>query len=283
MEAVLVSGCSSGIGRACAIELARAGYRTFAGVRSEADSESLRAEPVPGLVPVRLDVRDAASIRGVAERIAGEAGGARLVGLVNNAGISASGPVELLELADVREVLEVNLLGVVRMVQAFLPALRESRGRIVNIGSGEGFLSTPSNAAYCMSKHALEALSDSLRMELAPMGVSVVLVEPGGTRTRIMDKVEGRFRSLADSLPDTARELYAGSMEARRRMPERGRLQPPEAVARAVRRALRDPRPRARYFVGADVRGAFVLGRLLPSSARDGILRALFGFPRPAR
>lgn len=283
MGAVLVTGCSSGIGRACALELARAGYRTFAGVRSEADGASLRSASLPGLVPVELDVRNAGSIRRVVDRLAREAGGEGLAGLVNNAGVSASGPLEYLEIAEIQQVLDVNLLGPVRLVQACLPLLRESRGRIVNIGSGEGFLSTPINSAYCMSKHALEALSESLRMELAPMGIRVILVEPGGTQTRILEKVAARFQALGESLPAGAERLYGKAMEARRRMPERGRLQTPEAVARGVRRALADRRPRARYFVGADVRGAFLLGRLAPASARDAILRWLFGFPRTAR
>jgi NAD(P)-dependent dehydrogenase (short-subunit alcohol dehydrogenase family) len=283
MGAVLVTGCSSGIGRACAIELAQAGFKTFAGVRTEGDGLSLRSKSVPGLVPVQLDVRDSGSIEQVVSRLTREVDDTGFFGLVNNAGVSASGPVEFLDIAEIQEVLNVNLLGPVRLVQAFLPMLRQSAGRIINIGSGEAFLSTPINSAYCMSKHALEALSESLRMELAPTGIRVILVEPGGTRTRIMEKAAARFETLGESLPSTARRLYGKSMEARRRMPERGHLQAPEAVARVVRRALADWRPKTRYFVGADVRGAFMLGRLFPSSARDAILRVLFGFPGAVR
>ncbi len=283
MNAVLVTGCSSGIGRACAIELARAGYKTFAGVRSEADGSWLRSSSVPGVVPVQLDVRDPGAIEEVVNRLSREVDETSFFGLVNNAGVSAPGPVEFLDVAEIQDVLNVNLLGPVRLVQAFLPMLRKSAGRIINIGSGEAFLSTPINSAYCMSKYALEALSESLRMELAPMGIRVILVEPGGTKTHIMEKVAARFQTLGETLPSTARKLYGKSLEARRRMPERGRLQPPEAVARVVRRALGDSRPKARYFVGADVRGAFLLGRLVPSSARDAILRGLFGFPGAAR
>ncbi len=279
MDAVLVTGCSSGIGRACALELARAGYMTFAGVRSEEDASSLRSHSIPGLVPIQLDVRNAESVEQVVRHLAGDLGDTRFLGLVNNAGISASGPVEFLGVDEIQEVLDINLLGPVRLVQAFLPMLRESEGRIINIGSGEAFLATPANSAYCMSKYALEAFSESLRMELAPMGIHVILVEPGGTKTRIMEKVELRFQTLGESLPSTAQTLYGKSMEARRRMPERGRLQAPEKVAGVVRRALDAPKPRARYFVGADVRGAFMLGRLVPSNARDAVLRILFGFP----
>lgn len=281
MRSVLVTGSSSGIGRACALELASAGYGVFAGVRSERDASALRAEPVPRLEPIELDVADPASIDRAMEHIAAEAGDGGLFALVNNAGISASGPVELLDPGELRQVLDVNLIGPMLLIQRCLPMLRRSRGRIVNIGSGEAFLATPSNSAYCMSKHALEALTDSLRMEVAPMGVRVVLVEPGGTETRILEKVEGRFRELRRSLPPEALSLYGPSMEARLAMPQKGRLQPPERVARAVRRALDARRPRARYFAGADVRGALLLGRFAPARVRDGILRRIFGFPHP--
>ena len=280
MRGVLVTGCSSGIGRACALELARAGYKTFAGVRNDDDASSLRSNDQPGLIPVRLDVRDAESIEEAVGSISSALGDSALFGLVNNAGVSAWGPLEFLELSEIQAVLDVNLLGPVRMVQALLPKLRQSSGRIINIGSGEAFLATAINSAYCMSKHALEAFSDSLRMELAPLGVRVVLVEPGGTKTRIFEKEMERLENLRASISPVALDLYGESLDARARMPERGRLQRPEAVARAVRAALDARRPRARYFVGADVRGAFLLGRLVPAVARDQVLRMLFGFPR---
>ncbi len=282
MRGVVVTGCSSGIGRACALELARAGYKTFAGVRNDDDASSLRSNDQPGLIPVRLDVRDAESIEEAVGSISSALGDSALFGLVNNAGVSAWGPLEFLELSEIQAVLDVNLLGPVRMVQALLPKLRQSSGRIINIGSGEAFLATAINSAYCMSKHALEAFSDSLRMELAPLGVRVVLVEPGGTKTRIFEKEMERLENLRASISPVALDLYGESLDARARMPERGRshLLRPEAVARAVRAALDARRPRARYFVGADVRGAFLLGRLVPAVARDQVLRMLFGFPR---
>ncbi len=283
MRAVLVTGSSSGIGRACALELSRHGFRTYAGVRSEADAQALRSLRGADLVPVILDVCDAGAVERVRSQLLGEVGEAGLFGLVSNAGISASGPVEFLDLDEIRRVFDVNVLGAVRLAQAFLPALRRSRGRIVHIGSGEAFLSTPANSAYCMSKHALLALGESLRMEVAPHGVRVIQVEPGGTETRIMDKVAARFERLGASLPPAALELYGDSMDARRRMPENRRLMPPETVARVVRRALSDAKPKARYFVGADVLGAFAAGRWLPAWARDAILRRALGFPRADR
>lgn len=280
-SAVLVTGASSGIGRACALDLEGAGYLVFAGVRSETDAAALRAEAGPGLVPLQLDVRDDDSINAAIEAVKAKVGDAGLYGLVNNAGISASGPLEFLDISDLRNVLEVNLLGPFRMTRGCLPLLRRANGRVVNIGSGEAALATPANGAYCMSKFALEAFSDSLRMELAPSGVRVVVVEPGGTDTRILEKVSARFHEVRSSLPAGGRELYLDSIDARARMPDGAKLLPPEAVARVVRRALLAGRPKARYFAGLDVRGAFLLGRFVPAAARDRVLRLLFGFPKP--
>ena len=281
MRSVLVTGSSSGIGRACALELAEAGNRVFAGVRSVQDASALRAESVPGLEPVELDVSEPASIDRAVGEVAAKSGDGGLFALVNNAGISASGPVEFLGPDELRAVLDVNLIGPMLLIQRCLPMLRRSQGCVVNIGSGEAFLATPSNSAYCMSKHALEALTDSLRMEVAPMGVRVVLVEPGGTETRIIEKVATRFGELRESLPPEALSLYGQSMEARLSMPEKGNLQPPERVAKVVRRAIEARRPRARYFAGADVRGALLLGRFVPVRLRDACLRWIFGFPAP--
>jgi NAD(P)-dependent dehydrogenase (short-subunit alcohol dehydrogenase family) len=277
--AVVITGCSSGIGRACALDLSRAGYRVFAGVRTEQDASSLLAEASTALVPLQLDVRDEDSIAAAARRVAEETGEAGLFALVNNAGVSASGPLEFLEVAELRNVLEVNLLGALRTVKSLLPQLRRGGGRIVNVGSGEAALATPANGAYCMSKFALEALTDTLRMEVAPAGVQVIAVEPGGTQTRILEKVSARFQEVRSSLPADGRDLYLDSIDARARMPEGAKLLAPESVARVIRRALEARRPKARYFAGLDVRGAFLLGRFVPAPARDGLLRLLFGFP----
>ena len=132
-----------------------------------------------------------------------------------------------------------------------------------------------------MSKFALEAFNDSLRMEVAPSGVQVIVVEPGGTETRILEKVSARFQDVRGSLPENGRDLYLDSIDARARMPEGAKLLPPEAVARVVRRALSAGSPKARYFAGLDVRGAFLLGRFVPAAVRDRVLRLLFGFPTP--
>jgi NAD(P)-dependent dehydrogenase (short-subunit alcohol dehydrogenase family) len=270
--AVLVSGCSSGIGRACAVRLSRAGFRVFAGVRDVSDAPPNRGTPVV------LDVSSCDSVARAAAFVSDHLEGAPLVGVVNNAGVSAAGPLAALPLAAVRQALEVNLMGPLRVARDFLPMLRTSRGRVVNIGSGEAFCATPFNGAYCMSKHALEAQTECLRLELAPEGVAVCIVEPGQTDTAILRKVGREFDELEDRLRGEGLQSYALGVRARAAMSARPGM-PPDRVAAAVERALTARNPRARYFVGSNVRAAAVLGRFFPARLRDRIFVRLFGFP----
>jgi NAD(P)-dependent dehydrogenase (short-subunit alcohol dehydrogenase family) len=180
---VVVTGASTGIGLACARLLAGRGFQVFAGVRKEADAEALRSEAA-SLHPVQLDVTDSEGIAEAARTVR-EAAGPGLAGLVNSAGVAVTGPLEYLPVDELRTQLEVNLVGQVAVLQAFLPALRLSRGRIVNISSIGGRVALPLAGPYAASKFALEAVSDSLRRELAPWGVRVAVVEPGGVRTPV--------------------------------------------------------------------------------------------------
>lgn len=277
--AVVITGCSTGIGRACAVRLSRAGFRVFAGVRRQEDVESLRTDGPAGLVPVIFDVNDAASVEAVAERISSEVAEQGLRGLVNNAGISYVGPLEFVDIDEVRRVLETNLLGPLRVTQAFLPLIRAGGGRIINIGSGEGFLATPINAPYCMSKFGLEALSESLRLELLPWNIPVSVIEPGHTTTKILEKGGKQVSELPDTLQGPAYALYEQAIRARHGMSDREGLSP-DLIARAVQRALTARRPRPRYFVGMDVRAAAFLGRIVPARLRVMVFIRLLGFPR---
>jgi NAD(P)-dependent dehydrogenase (short-subunit alcohol dehydrogenase family) len=304
-RAVVVTGCSSGIGRACVTHLARSGFRVFAGVRRAAEvrslaagAESLHADTQPlatasgrdaeapatgAVVPLEIDVASADSVAAAAAFVAERLGDAALWGVVNNAGIAIPGPLETIDLDDVRRVLEVNLLGPLRVARAFLPALRAARGRIVNVGSGEAFLATPLNGAYCMSKHALEACSEALRLELAPASVAVSVIEPGQTQTAILDKTRRGLAALGERASEPAPRAgstagYEAAIRARAAMSDRLGM-PPERVAAAVARALTDRVPKARYFVGLDVRGALLLGRFVPSRVRDLFFSRVLGFP----
>lgn len=266
-KAVLVTGASTGIGRAAALYLSSRGFRVFATARNPADVRDLDG--------IRLDVTDEASIADAAAAVERELGDQGLFGLVNNAGITVSGPLEFLELAEIRRQFDVNLFGQIAVTQSFLPLLRRAKGRIVNLSSISGRVAPPMLGPYAMSKFALEAFSDALRRELEPWGIEVSVIEPGAIQTPIWDKGIESSKERADRLPARARELYGENMDATR---ERARRMseiavPPERVAESVHRALTAERPRTRYLVGSDARIAARLAWLFPDRLLDRVLR----------
>jgi NAD(P)-dependent dehydrogenase (short-subunit alcohol dehydrogenase family) len=187
MKNVLVTGTSTGIGHSTALELARRGWRVFAGVRKEADGEALKREAEGEVHTVLLDVADEASIDSAAAFLAEQTGG-ELHGLVNNAGVYLGGPLELMRPDEIRKTLDVNVTGLLLLTRACLPLLRAAQGRIVNISSISGLIAMPGVSVYAASKHAVEAVTDALRVELQPFGIKVIAVEPGGVKTPIWDK-----------------------------------------------------------------------------------------------
>ncbi len=276
---VVITGASTGIGEASALELDRLGFRVFAGVRAEADGERLRRQASPRLVPLRLDVTDAAQVAEAAQAVAAAVGPAGLAGLVNNAGVVVAGPLELLPLDALRRQLEVNLVGQVAVTQALLPLLRAARGRIVFIGSVNGRLAPPYLGPYAASKHALEAVADSLRLGLRTWGISVALVEPGSVKTPIWDKSRAAADRLAEDLTAEGKALYGEDIEAMRRATVRlaARGMPVDRVVRAVVHSLSAPRPKTRYLLGADNRFILALFKFLPDRVRDWFVRRALG------
>jgi NAD(P)-dependent dehydrogenase (short-subunit alcohol dehydrogenase family) len=264
---VLITGASSGIGEASALRLARAGWRVLAGVRAAADGDRLRAAAGERLEPVTIDVTEPATIAAVADQL----GDAPLDGLVNNAGTALAMPLEFLPLDQLRGQLEVNLVGHVAVTQALLPNLRAARGRIVNVGSIAGRSALPFLGAYAASKHALEAFTDSLRVELRPFGITVTVIEPGTIATPIWRKGGERFQELAAELPELTR-LYGERMAAFREAAAAAgqRAEPADEVAIVVERALTAGRPKARYVVGRDARRRALIERL-PIGLRDRV------------
>jgi len=265
--AVVITGASGGIGAACVSRLTQCGFTVLAAVRNDAQASSL----VSGAIPFYLDLSNPTAIKRAVDEIRSH--GLPLEGLVNNAGVARAGAVEDLSLDAFREVLEVNLFGPLQLTRLLLPELRATHGRIAIVGSGEGFFATPLNSAYCMAKHALEALSASLRLELRDSGVTVTVIAPGQTETKILEQARAEFRDLEAKTSPPYRPLIA----PRHRMAER-RGAPPERVADAVVKTLTSRRPRARYFVGPDSRGAFLLGRIAPESVRRVVVKYLLGF-----
>jgi NAD(P)-dependent dehydrogenase (short-subunit alcohol dehydrogenase family) len=270
-SSVLITGASTGIGAACALALDRRGYRVFAGVRRAVDGEALRQHATAQFTPLLLDVTDAASVAEAARLLRDQAGSESLAGLVNNAGIAVAGPLEFVSPERLRQQFEVNVVGVLAITQALLPLLRRGPGRIVNISSVSGRLASPFVGPYCASKFALEALSDSLRVELSPWRIPVSVVEPGVINTPIWQKSLAANAGVLDEMPAESRALYGREVAAMQQFARTAKGLAPEAVARVVVRALTAARPKTRYVVGLDARVGVLLSRL-PDRLRDWLL-----------
>jgi len=271
-RSVLISGASTGIGEACALHLAERGWHVFAGVRRDEDGTRLAAAASGTIEPVMLDVTDEASVREALAQV-----GDQLPAVVNNAGVAVGGPVEYLPLDGWRRPFDVNVIGQLAVTRAALPLIRVAGtdGRVVFMGSIGGRISTPLLAPYDSSKFALEAIAESLRHELAPAGIKVVLIEPGAVRTPIWDKGRRSADEIAAALPPEALSRYQWAIDGVRKgidMQERNGV-PPARVAEVVEQALTSSRPRARYLVGRDARVMAAIARLLPDSARDFLVR----------
>lgn len=282
-RAVVVTGTSSGIGRACAIRLTREGFTVFASVRKPADAASLRAEAGDRLIPLQLDVTNRESIAAAALVVAAElrSRGLQLYGLVNNAGIGLSGPLEFLPMDEVQKIFDVNVIGQIAVTQAFMPMIRQSRGRIVNICSVGDHIAIPFGGALNGSKCALAMMSESLRMELSPWGMHVVIVEPGAINTPAVDKTLGDpDGALARMAPEAERlygKIFRGFTERAVKRERDGSS--PEVVAEAVYHALHDDSPRRRYLVGKGARTLASLPHMMPAAMLDRLRLKLFGIP----
>jgi NAD(P)-dependent dehydrogenase (short-subunit alcohol dehydrogenase family) len=274
MNAV-VTGASTGIGKAVALRLDREGWRVFAGVRRQEDGEALMGAAASGrLVPVIIDVTEADGLASARDAVRDMIGsGQGIHGLVNSAGIGVGGPVEFVALEEWRRQLEVNVIGQVAVTQAFLPDLRAGKGRIVNIGSIGGLLANPFLAPYCASKFAMEAITDSLRLELRKWGMWVAIIEPGAIATPIWEKAKSQYAEAVAALPIEGRELYGRDVEAFSKaflsLGTRGL--PPEAVAGAALHALTAKKPKPRYVIGREAKAQLALSRILPVRAMDAI------------
>lgn len=272
---VLVTGASSGIGEACVDRLHAAGFRVLAGVRNAAGSEYVRRRHDGAVQTVVFDVGVLDQVGEAVDAVRETLGGTPLWALVNCAGTVVPGPIELLEAGDWQRQFDVNVFGQVALIRGCLEMLRATHGRIVNISSINGVVAKPYIGAYCASKHALEGLSDALRMELVPAGIRVVVVEPGSVRTPIWSKAAGALRSVSEraSVDGRARYGQVFSLLARGTSAREGAA-PSSAndVAAAVLGALTAASPRARYVVGRDARLQRLLRAVLPAELLDALI-----------
>jgi len=271
VRSVVITGVSTGIGHASAAVLCGRGWRVFGSVRREDDAERLRHELGERFTPLIFDVTDADAVRDAAERVRSVVGNDGLQGLVNNAGVSNPGPLSAQSPQIVRQHFEVNVMGVVHTVQAFLPLLRRVKGtssaagRIVNISSVSGRIAYPFLGAYAASKHALEALSDSLRRELMVYGIDVISIAPASIDTPIWDKAQ--HISTAFEATDYAPILRGVDLQQARKS-----ALPVATVTRRVVEALERRRPKARYVIPDRLVMYWILPRLLPDRWLDRII-----------
>lgn len=270
--AFVVTGSSTGIGEACALHLAQLGHRVFAAVRKEPDAERWRQQHA-NVTPLLFDVRDEAAVRRAAAFVTQEVGSAGIQGLVNNAGVAVAAPLEYLPVDDLRMQLEINVVGQLAVTQAFLPLLHEGHGRIVFISSISGLMATPMVGAYSASKHAVEALADSLRMELKEWGIEVCVIEPGQIATPIWTTSAHAADERQTRMAPEAPTRYGWMMRAARVRVAQGAKygSNPHEVALVVEKALLDSHPRTRYLVGKDSRAVKVIS-MLPDRLRQRIV-----------
>lgn len=282
--AVVITGASTGIGMACALHLDRLGFRVFAGIRKENDGNALIQGSEGRITPLHLEVTDSAAAFAAADHVAKAVGNAGLAGLVNNAGIAVGGPLEFLPLSEIRKQLEVNVLGQIAVTQAFLRLLRPARGRIVNMGSIAGRVASPFIGPYSASKYAFEAITDALRVELLPWGISVSILEPGDVATPIWKKSLAAAQRTLQGFPPQAVDLYGPALAAVTRAAEKAAAAGIDTypVVRAVEHALTSGNPKTRYLVGRGVRLRAFLKKVLPDRLFDRLIIRYIGLPGSA-
>ena len=277
----LVTGCSSGIGRATALRLAAAGQHVYAGVRSQADGDQLARSAAGGeITPLILDITVPGHIATAVGVVTGHTAG--LDGLVNNAGFGLASPTELVQLDAFRRQLEVNVTGQLAVTQAFLPSLRRARGRIVIVSTIGVRFNPPFAGPLDATKAALTALGDALRQELAPWGVRVVLIEPASINSGAADKVTRDAEKAMAAAAPQGRALYEDTFARMLAVMQRreGSGSPPDVAAATIVSALTAARPRGVYLTGKDSRRLAVLSKL-PAPILDALRRRIFRLPAP--
>lgn len=272
-EVVVISGASSGIGKATAYEMARRGFRVLAGIRRAGDADAIRGK---GIEPFILDITNPDHIHALAARVDEDTYSHGVRALINNAGVGINAPVETFGLDEWRRLLDVNFFGHIAVTQKLLPALIRSKGRVVNISSVGGKIAMAAYGPYAAAKFALEAVSDSLRREIEPLGVKVIVVEPGAVTTGMLGRVGANGERIIGEMTDQQRSRYGALMHAVIAQAEASvrRGTAPEEAARVIAQAITTHRPRTRYTVGRDAAIMVRLTRLLPDRILDRLLIA---------
>ena len=269
-KTILITGSSSGIGKACALHLDILGFKVYAGVRKQADGDSLKEAASDKLTPIILDVTDAESIKATANIIEKDNDG-ELYGLVNNAGIGISGVVEVTPVEEIRKLMEVNVIGLFAVTQAMIPFLRKGKGRIINIGSSSSFIALPGGSAYSASKFSVRAITDSLRIELKHLGISVVMVAPGAIESEIWEKRKEYKAELRKRVKPEIAEHYKALAKFGDKIEQEIKKIPASEAAKVVADALTSAKLKYYYYVGSDARGASLIAKF-PKKLTDWMI-----------
>jgi NAD(P)-dependent dehydrogenase (short-subunit alcohol dehydrogenase family) len=279
-KSVVITGASSGIGRASVFQMSQAGWQVFATVRKPADGDRLLAECKQGVSPIIMDVEDGSSITAAAAQVAAQCAPG-LSGLVNVAGIGMVQPVEYASRRDLQRIFDINFFGQIEVTQAFLPLIRKVRGRILNVTSVGAHIAIPFGGLLNASKSAFGILSDTLRLELHPFGIRVITIEPGAIATPAVEKTLGNVGQVIANLPEDGQARYGDMLQAvtRRGYEREMKGSAPDVVARAIHHALTAPRPKIRYRVGKDAKFLATLPRVLPDSLLDTLRFRALGLP----
>ncbi len=280
-KTVVVTGASSGIGQASVSRLLQAGWQVFATVRKQQDADRLQSEHRAGLKPILMDIQSRSTITAAAEQVSSQLHGRGLDGLVNVAGIGMARPLEYVTSEDMQEIFDINVFGQIAVTQAFLPLIRKTKGRIVNITSVGAHIAIPFGGLLNASKSAFSLLSDTLRLELHPFGIHVSDVSPGAIKTPAVDKTLGNIETVISKLPASGIAQYGEMLRnfARRAFAREMNGSAPDVVAQAVEHALTSPHPKIRYHVGKDAKLLVTLSSILPDWLLDTIRFKQLGLP----
>jgi NAD(P)-dependent dehydrogenase (short-subunit alcohol dehydrogenase family) len=278
-RAVLVTGTSTGIGRATALRLDELGFRVFAGVRREEDGENLKRMSSSRLTPINIDVTDQESIETARQRVEEELVGHGLAGLINNAGLGIGGPMEFVPTDQIRKMFDVNYFGAIDVTKAFLPAIRKARGRIVNVSSIATLHTVPLHGPYSSSKLALNGFSEALRLEVYRQGIEVSVIICGCVKTPIWEKTRSEYELLEDDYPPAYHKLYGSTYrkvkEFFAKIARDGVT--PESAAAIISRAITESRPKNTYYVGRDAYMNLVMSRLFHGKRADWMMLRAIG------
>jgi len=264
---VFITAANSGIGKYCTMAMDRAGFNVLAGVHRH--GEELEKEASDRLKLIRIDITDTESVAAAKKEIESIVGENGLYAVVNMAGLSGMGPVEFTPVEEVKKVFDVNVFGTYNVIQAMIPLVRKTKGRIVNVSSDAGLVAYPFAAPYCSSKSAVEAISDSLRVELRPWDIKVVLIEPGNVKTNMWQKAVDGVQKQMDKLPPEAIDLYRTEYEKWANMQTQG--MPPQKIADTLMEILTTKNPKTRYVVGTDAKISELISHL-PDKLRDAVV-----------